>query len=313
MRLKHRIEYALVRGGLALGNLFPWSWISGLGAGLGRLAFALGIRRRVALENLELALGEALSEAQRRRIAADCYAQFGRSYLEYFALPAFRRRRVLARVDYAGLEHVAAARAAGKGVLFLASHFGNWELLALATQALGIRVHLLVGDLANPAVDAAMNDLRRSLGFPVEHRGMGLRGVMKALRAQGGIGVQGDQEARWHGIVVPFFGRASLTHPGTAHLSLKTGAPIVPGYLLREGGRFRVVFEAPLWPAGEADDANVQRLTAAHTAGLEAMIRRHPEHWFWLHRRWKRAPRGADGLPRRVGPGAAAGPDGELA
>ncbi len=313
MRFKHRIEYALVRGGLALGSLFPWSWISAKGALLGRLAFALGIRRRVAMDNLRLAFGDALDATARRRIAADCYAQFGRSYLEVFALPAFRRRRVLARVDYEGLEQLAAARAAGKGVLFLASHFGNPELLALATQALGLRVHLLVGDLANPAVNAAMNDLRRSLGFAIEHRGMGLRGVMKALRAGNAVGVQGDQEARWHGILVPFFGRESLTHPGAAYLSLRTGAPLVPAYLLRKGNRFTVIFETPLWPAGEADAEAVQRLTAAHTARLEAMIRRHPEHWFWLHRRWKRAPRGEDGLPRRAEPRADTQPGGEAA
>ena len=286
MRLKHRIEFALVRGGLALGSLFPWSWISGTGALMGRFAFhVLRVRRRVTLENLRLALGERTTEAERRRIAADCYAQFGRSYWEYFALPAFRRRRVLERVDYSGLEHLEAARAAGKGVLFLAAHFGNWELLALATQALGLPVHLLVGDLANPGVDAAMNDLRRSLGFPVEHRGMGLRAVMKALRAGHGVGVQGDQEARWHGIVVPFFGMESLTHPGSAYLSLATGAPILPSFLVREG---------------KPTDAAVLALTAAHTARLEAVVRRHPEHWFWLHKRWKRAPRGEDGLPRRV-------------
>ena len=114
MRLKHRIEFALVRGGLALGSLFPWSWISGTGALMGRFAFhVLRVRRRVTLENLRLALGERTTEAERRRIAADCYAQFGRSYWEYFALPAFRRRRVLERVDYSGLEHLEAARAAG--------------------------------------------------------------------------------------------------------------------------------------------------------------------------------------------------------
>jgi KDO2-lipid IV(A) lauroyltransferase len=306
MRLKHRIEFALVRGGLALGSLFPWSWISATGAALGRIAFhVLRIRRGVVMANLRLALGEQYDERALRRIAGACYAQFGRSYWEYFALPRIRTRGVLERVDYSGLEHLESARAAGKGVLFLAAHFGNWELLALATQALGLPVHLLVGDLANPGVDAAMNDLRRSLGFRVEHRGMGLRAVMKALRAGHAVGVQGDQEARFHGIVVPFFGRESLTHPGSAYLSLATGAPIVPAYLVREGRRFRVIFDAPLWPEGKPGDEAVLALTAAHTARLEAMIRRHPEHWFWLHKRWKRAPRGEDGLPRRAAAAAA--------
>ena len=302
MRLKHRIEYALVRGGLRLGNLFPWRWISASGAGLGLFCFhVLRLRRRVVLGNLALALGETHTLAERKRIASRCYAQYGRSYLEYFALPTFFRRRVLERVDYEGLEHLDAARSRGKGVLFLAAHFGNPELLALATKALGIPVHLLVGDLANPAVDEAMNELRRSLGFTIEYRGMGLRSVIKALRAGHCVGVQGDQEARWHGIVVPFFGRESLTHPGAAFLSLKTGAPILPSFFLREGNRFRVIYKEPLYPGPEASEEAVLVLTEAHTRCTEAMIRRHPDHWFWLHKRWKKAPRGPDGLPRRCG------------
>jgi len=301
MRPKHRIEAALVSAGLRLGGIFPWNWISAQGAALGRFAFhVLRVRRRVVMENLAIAFGDELDEAARRRVAANCYAQFGRSYLEYFALPAFRRRRVLERVDFTGLEHLEAARARGRGILFVAAHFGNWELAALATQSLGVPVHLLVGDLANPSVDAAMNDLRRRLGFSIEHRSMGLRAVLRALRAGHGVGVQGDQEARWHGILVPFFGRDTLTHPGAAYLSLRTGAALLPSFLLREGKRFRLVYKEPIIPEGEPTDENVRALTAAHTRVLEGMIREHPEHWFWLHRRWKRAPRGPDGLPRRA-------------
>jgi Kdo2-lipid IVA lauroyltransferase/acyltransferase len=301
-KLKHKLEYALVRGGLSLGGIFPWCLISGQGALLGRIAFhLLRIRRGVVMDNLRLALGDDYSEAELRRIAGRCYAQFGRSYMEYFALPAIRRRRVLERVDVVGRENLDAALAPGKGVLVLGSHFGNWELLALAIQDQGVRLHLLVGDLANPAVDRAMFDLRSRLGFPIEWRGMGLRGVIKALRSGETVGMQGDQEARWHGIIVPFFGRESLTHPGAAFMSLKTGAPLLHCHLVRDGRRFRVSFEPPLWPEGDTSDENVQRLTAAHTAMLEQVIRRHPDHWFWLHKRWKRAPRGEDGLPRRVG------------
>ncbi len=291
-----------MRGGLALGGIFPWGLISATGALFGRVAFhLLRIRRGVVMANLRLAFDGEYSEDELRRIAGRCYAQFGRSYLEYFGLPAIRRRRVLERVDVLGREHLDAALSAGKGVLMLTGHFGSWELLALAVQDQDVPVHLLVGDLANPAVDRAMNDLRRDLGFPIEWRGMGLRGVIKALRAGGCVGMQGDQEARWHGILVPFFGRESLTHPGAAFMSLKTGAPLLHCHLVREGRRFRVGFEAPIWPEGDADDDNVRRLTAAHTAVLEQVIRRHPDHWFWLHKRWKRAPRGEDGLPRRVG------------
>lgn len=300
MRLKHRIEYALVSGGLRLGNLFPWEWISSFGALLGRIVHALGIRRRVVMENLAIALGDSHSLAERKRIAAACYVQFGRSYWEYFGLPRFHQRKLIERFDYEGLEHLEAARAKGRGIVFMAAHFGNFELLALGTQALGVPVHLLVGDLANPAVDAAMDDLRRRNGFSIEHRGMGLRKVIKVLRKGEAVGIPADQEARWHGIVVPFFGRESLTHPGGAFFSLKTGAPMVPGFHVREGKRHKIVFLPPIEPAGEATDEAVAQMTAANCRCLEEMIRRYPDHWFWLHKRWKRAPKGPDGLPRRA-------------
>ena len=111
MRLKHRIEYALVSGGLRLGNLFPWDWISGFGASLGWIVHALGIRRRVVMENLAIALGDSHNLAERKRIAAACYVQFGRSYWEYFGLSRFHQRKLIERFDYEGLEHLEAARA----------------------------------------------------------------------------------------------------------------------------------------------------------------------------------------------------------
>jgi len=305
MTFKHRIEYAIVRAGFALGGLFPWNCISDFGAVLGRFIYhVLRVRRRVVLRNLKLAFGDELTERERRRIAGRSYAQAGRSYAEIFALPTLRRRRVLSRIDFEGLEHLEEARAAGKGILFLAAHFGNPELTAISVLELGIPVHLLVGDLSNRAVDRAMNELRGKLGFIIERRRMGLRAVFKLLRGGGGVGFQGDQEARRHGLKVPFFGIVSLTHPGPASISLRTGAPIVPSYQVREGRRFRMVFEAPIWPEGEATDENVLALTARHTAWLESVIRRYPEQWFWLHRRWKRAPRDEAGRPRRVEDGA---------
>ena len=307
MKLKHRIEYGVVRGGLSLGGLLPWGWISGWGALLGRVMFhVLRLRRGVAMENLAIALGDELSLAERTRIAARCYAQFGRSYAEIFGLPAWHRRQEKRRFVYRGREHLDAALERGRGVFILTAHFGNPELLALALQEIGLPLHILVGDLSNPAVDGAMNDLRRANGFPIEHRGAGLRGVVKALRANKGIIIQGDQEARWHGLVVPFFGRDSLTHPGTAHLALKTGAAILPCFHVRDGRNHGIVIGEPIYPEGKPSDAAVEALTVLHTARVEAMIRLHPDHWFWLHKRWKRAPRGEDGRPRRSEPAASA-------
>jgi KDO2-lipid IV(A) lauroyltransferase len=300
MRLKHRIEYGLVLGGLKLGNLFPWDWISATGAALGAVVYhVLRLRRRVVMENLDIALGEETSLQDRRRIAAACYRQFGRSYFEYFGLPRFHQRGMMARFDFEGLQHVEAARSRNKGVVFMSAHFGNMELGALATHGGVMPVHILVGDLSNRAVGAAMDEMRRRNGLPIERRGMGLRQVMRVLRRGESVGIPADQEARWHGVQVPLFGRQSLAHPGGAYFGVKTGAPLVPTFHVRHGRRHRIVFMDPIYPAGEGDEA-VRALTAAYCRALEEMVRRHPDHWFWMHKRWKKAPKGPDGRPLRV-------------
>ncbi|MCP4549000.1 MAG: lysophospholipid acyltransferase family protein [bacterium] len=303
MNLKFRIEAAFVRTGLKIGNLFPWRMISDSGAFWGWTAFHIfRVRRTATLRNLRMAFGDRYSEEELQSLASRCFVNFGRTFMEYFALPAFHKRNIMQRIEYEGEEHMQAALAGGKGVLFLAAHFGNWEVAAIATSKLGVPLHTVVGDLANPVVDEVVNNLRESLGLIVDRRRMGLRAVLRALKQGHGIGIQADQEARWNGIPVPFFGMTSLTHPGTAWFSLKTGAPILQAYALRVGNGFRVVYEPPIWPNAEATDEEVLKLTALHTARLENLIRRYPDQWFWLHKRWKRAPRGEDGLPLRAGP-----------
>jgi len=298
---KHRIELGIVRVGLSLGGLFPWSWISGTGALLGEFAYrVLRLRRRVVLENLRIAFGPELSDREARRIALKCYRVFGRTHLEYFGLPSLPRRDLLRKIPVEGIEHLESARARGKGVILLMSHFGNWEMLGLMGLRLGLDVNLLVGDLSNRGVDEALNRLRERLGLKVLRRGMALRETLRLLRSGGVVLFPGDQEARWHGVAVAMFGRSTLTHPGAAHFALKSGAAILMGFPIRQGAFFRLRFLPPILPEGPGDKSDVRRLTARHVAALESVVREFPEQWFWMHRRWKAAPKGEDGLPRRM-------------
>ena len=301
MRLKHRVEVAIVRAGLALGGLFPWSWISASGALLGDFTFhVLRLRRRVVLENIHIALGPDLDPSKARLIARRCYRVFGRTHLEYFGLPALHRRSVLETIQVDGLEHLEAAKARGKGIILLMSHFGNWEMLGLMGNHLGLEVNLLVGDLSNPGVDEAMNRLRERLGLKILRRGMALRETLKLLRSGGTVLFPGDQEARWHGVTVPMFGRATLTHPGAAHFAVKSGAAILMGFPIREGASFRMRFLPPILPEEGSGKEQILDLTARHVAALESVVRDHPEQWFWMHKRWKAAPKGEDGLPVKM-------------
>jgi KDO2-lipid IV(A) lauroyltransferase len=298
MRMKHRMESFLVRIGLRVFSCLPWPTLSVIGKYLGRLAWTLGIRRSSVRENLNIAFGKELDKPD--RIARKCYECFGRTHLEYFALPRLREKGILESIEVEGREHLEAAQERGKGIILLMSHFGNWELVGLMGMHLGLDVHLLVGDLSNSRVDEQINEMRERLGLKILRRGMALRSTLKLLRENKTVLFPGDQEARYHGITVPMFGRRTLTHPGAAHFALKTGAAILMGFPIRDGSRFRFRFLPPILPEGEATKEAVIKWTAVHTAALESMVREFPEQWFWLHRRWKAAPKGEDGLPEKA-------------
>jgi KDO2-lipid IV(A) lauroyltransferase len=284
----HAVAGWFARG--ALSSLDGLSWPAALrvGAALGEAVGMLGIRRGVARANLALAFPER-SPAERDAVLAAHYRELGRIAAEYGRLP--RLARTPEGEVVAGVEGGDTLRAlAGRGVLMLSGHLGNFELLAAWLSRFN-PVDFLVKPMSNPAVEATVDRLRRDAGVGVISTHGGVKQVVRALRAGHWIAVAGDQDARGHGVFVPFFGRLASTAEGPARLSLQTGAPIVYGACRRlPDGRHHLALDPPQWGQGKADDAGVLALTAWHTARLEARVRETPEQWFWLHRRWKTAP-----------------------
>jgi KDO2-lipid IV(A) lauroyltransferase len=163
----------------------------------------------------------------------------------------------------------------------------------------------VVKPLSNPRVDRWLSDLRRRAGVGQIPLGAGVRAVYRSLRQNRWVALVGDQDAHAAGVFVPFFGRPTSTPRGPADLALRTGAPLIMGFATRmPDGRHRLEMEPPLAVPERHDEAAVEDLTARHTARLEAWIRRRPDHWLWLHRRWKTAPRSAGA--HTAGPLAAA-------
>ncbi len=290
MSAGQRVEALLADA--ALGALDGLSWPAALGAGaaLGAVVGTLGIRRRVALANLALAFPQR-SHSERRAILAAHYREVGRIAAEYGRMPRLARAadgEVMARVD--GLEALQAQ--AGRGVLMLSGHYGNFELAA-AWLGQQHPVDFLVKPLSNGAVDARIERLRRESGVGVISTRGGVKQVFRALRAGHWIAVAADQDAGRHGVFVPFFGRLASTAEGAARLALQTGATLTMGTMRRQAdGRHTLTLTPPHVPDGEVTEANVIALTAWHTALLEQSVRAAPEHYFWLHRRWKTRPPG---------------------
>lgn len=287
------LEAAVFRLLMRLAHVVPRpAWLR-LGGAAGALAGWVDRRhRRIAADNLRLAFGESLDPSEARRIVRACWMHFGRVLVDTLRLPALACEDVTGLVRYRGLEHVRAAYASGRGVLLFSGHYGHWELVAFAQGLLGMPLALLTRPLDNPRLEAVLADLRtRSGNVIIPHRGS-TRKMIRVLRRGQGVAIVIDQDAREHGVFVPFFGRLASTTPTLARLALRTGATVVPVFSVPEtDGTYTVTYEPPV-SVESADDreGEVRRLTAECTAILERWVRRHPELWLWMHRRWKTPP-----------------------
>jgi KDO2-lipid IV(A) lauroyltransferase len=267
-----------------------WPKALALGERLGSAAYALGIRRKVALANLAIAFPER-SESERHAILKAHYRELGRVVAEYPRLPELARSPIGERIAEArGLEHAERALALGKGIVFVTGHFGNFELIG-AYFGQSFPLDVVVKPLTNPLVEARITALRRDAGLGIIPIGAGVRRIFEALRANHGVAMLADQDARRHGVFVSFFGRPTSTAEGPARLALRTGAPMIMGFDLRlPDGRHRLELLPPLERPSPDDPDPVRTLTQRHATMLESWVRNHPEMWFWLHRRWKTRP-----------------------
>ena len=264
-------------------------WLIALGALVGRLAFALGIRRAIALDGLGRAF-PALDAAARRRLAVQSYEQLGRSLVEVALSRRLPDAALERLVQFDGWEIYERAAAAGKGVVVAVAHFGNWELLARACARRGVRLTAITRRLRG-GLNERLVAARREGGLR-ELPDKGSTGDALALLRRGEVlAVVVDQNMRpRRGIFVDFFGTPACTTPAAAVLSLRSGAPLIAGFPVRQpdgSHRVRVVgpFETTL-----RGHAGVVALTQAVTVAVEEIVRQHPDHWFWVHRRWKTRP-----------------------
>jgi Kdo2-lipid IVA lauroyltransferase/acyltransferase len=285
----HRIEYALVRMLIAIVRVMPERLVRASGTALGLAFYTIdGPHRRIAHRNLAAAF-PGRSEADRRSIARAAFAHFGRLLFQLLAFSTLSPQAMLERVEFEGEERARLAYAQRKGVLFVTGHFGFWELHAMV-HALQIEpIGLLARPLDNPYLNELLESIRQRTGNSVIYRRGTIRRVMRALEVGQGVAVLIDQHIMSRdAIYVDFFERPAATTSVVAALALRTGAPVVPVFALPlPDGRIRVIYEHPVEPPrGQTDDA-VREFTQRCTDVLEMYVRRHPDLWLWMHRRWR--------------------------
>lgn len=272
-------------------RIMPARFSVWLGGVVGAAAFSLfRVRRHVAMVNLDIAFPEK-SANEKAAIGRRANANLGRSMMEILLLQKINADYFAKHLSIEGLEHMKNALEKGKGVLTVTGHFGSWELMAASIPKQGIPVTLLVGEQKNKKVDDLFNDLRQKHELDLVPLDQALRGVLRALKNNRAVALLGDQEARrGAGIEIDFFGKPAQTYPGVALFSIKAKSPIICPFIVRKGtGLDHVVhLEPPIefTPTGNRDE-DLQTLTQLHANSLETWIRKHPDHWFWGHKRWK--------------------------
>jgi len=292
-RLQARLEPALLNAALwllasTLGRL-SWRASQRVGRAIGSLAWTLSRRdRRRALDHLALAYPE-ISETERRRLARGCFRHLGTVLGE--CLHLFHRdcAFVGSVVEILGFEEIEKVRSAGRPLVLFTGHCGNWELLGAAVNCRGVGMTVVARSLDEPEQQEMLAGLRARFGTPtIERGGEGaVRQLLGTLRRGGALGMLIDQDSgKMEGVWVPFFGRPAFTPVGAAKIALKQKAAVVPVFIERlPDGRHRVRFQPPLDLPDDPEAA-----TALMTAKIEEQVRRLPEQWVWMHRRWRRQP-----------------------
>jgi KDO2-lipid IV(A) lauroyltransferase len=280
-----------------LGWLFariPHRWLEVAGTMLGWVIWALGIRRRVVLENLRLAFPEK-TEAERRDIARRTFLNLGRMIPDFVRVPFLPPRELERIFVYEGWERFQEAIARGKGVIACTGHFGNFEVLAAAHTLRGTPVTMISREMGRSGANDFWRALRRRSGVEdlVVTKGSTLAAAVRSIKAGRFLGYVIDQnQPLRHAIFPTFFGIPAATAPTPAVLAMRSGAAVV--FVLSHplgDGRHRVAFEGPLEPPNTGDrERDVLAFMQDLNDRLERWVRAHPEQWYWLHRRWKTRP-----------------------
>lgn len=293
--LRHYSQFYAMRGVIGALDLLSWRRAGRLGERIGALGYRpLAIRRAVVEKQIAAAMPE-LPAAEVERVARGAYEHLGRTTIETALLPSLGRAGILELMERVeGWELVERAMAAGRGLIVVTGHLGNWELGGAYVAARGLPLDAIARRMENPLFDRYLTETRERIGMTVVHDADAVRRTPRALRGGRAVAFLADQGVMGlASTFVPFFGRPAKTPRGPAVFALRFQVPVLFGVALRQpGGRYVLSFESvPVEDTGDRD-RDVDTIVARYTAVLEKWVRRAPEQYLWHHRRWRRQPPG---------------------
>jgi Kdo2-lipid IVA lauroyltransferase/acyltransferase len=298
--MRQRLEYAAAWPFIKILGILPRPAARAFAISLALIFYLLHSRlRRVGMRNLAMAFPEK-SEAERARILRGEFISLGRLLAEVCHFPQYTLENVGDVVVYEGFENFQQARARGKGVLLFAGHFGGWELSSFVISMHGHWMYVLMRGMDNQYLGRLILHYRTMHGNKAVDKDDFVRGLLSAMRANEVVGMLIDTNMTPpQGIFVDFFGIPACTASGMARIALKTDAAVVPTFTIwdRELGRYRLRFDPALELVRSDDlEADIKANTQMFTKVIEDYVRKYPEQWLWVHRRWKTRPEGERGL-----------------
>lgn len=262
-----------------------------IGVYLATTVFLLSRRQKGrACRHLAQSLG--IGQLIARQLARRSFQNMGKNLMEFMQLPGMSSETIHQLVTFEGREHIDKALAQGRGAIILTAHFGNWELLGASILANGYTIRGITRQLRSKRLEAIVSSHREKVGWQGIDRDRSVREVLRCLKRNELIAILADVDTRTRGIFVDFFGRPAYTPYSPVALALKTGAAILPTFIIRQpDDSHRAIVESPLrLHRSEAKAEELLVNTQRFTKVIESYIRRYPEQWIWIHERWKTQP-----------------------
>jgi Kdo2-lipid IVA lauroyltransferase/acyltransferase len=294
--MRYKLEYAPVWLIVTLFRSLPRSVARLLGIAIAYLVYALhGRLRRVGMRNLAMAMPEK-SKRERRKIVRGVFRTLGRQLADFCQFSRYTPQNIESLAVYEGFENFQSAESRGKGVLFLTAHLGGWEIGSFAHALYGHPMQVVMRPLDNPYLDKLVRRSRTLHENRTFEKDEFARGLLGAMRKGETVGLLMDQNMTPpQGVFVDFFGVPAYTASGIARVAMKTDAAVVPAFTIWDPvlRKYRVHFDPPIQLIRTGnDEADVVANTAKFTQVIEAFVRKYPDQWLWVHKRWKTRPEG---------------------
>lgn len=287
------IAYIAVRALNFILSFVPINASLWLGRQIGLLAFFFNRKRRlIAYANLKAAFAKEKSPKELKAITRRVYQTLVQTFVEILNLTKVNRKYVDRYVEVVNMDRIRNAAKSGRGTILLTGHFGDWELSSLVSSVEGFPIMVLAREQKMKRLNELLNRLRESNGCKVIRKGMSTKNILKALYERNIVGILSDQDAGKNGLFVDFFGRPASCHSGPFEIAQRTNSLILPNFIVRtKGANHRLFLEEYIdLKEATASKDDIRQGLQEFTSLLESYIRKYPDQWLWLHKRWKSTP-----------------------